>query len=348
MRTPHYNFHVRKPVVLITGAGGEIGHGLIARLAERGDRAIVTLDVSRLDASIAGHVDREVTGSILDRAVLERLLAEFQVELVFHLAALLSTRSEFTPVTAHQVNVEGTLNLLEFAQHEAASHGRPVVFMYPSSIAAYGLPDRAAKEAAGKVKEDEWAHPTTMYGCNKLYCEQLGTYYARHYKQLAAEVASGRVDFRCVRFPGLISALTVPSGGTSDYAPEMIHAAAKGEPYSCFVRPDTRIPFMAMPDGIEALMALASAPRGALTRTAYNVAAFNPSAEEICRAVLAAFPDAKVRWETDEKRQGILDSWPAAVDDSAARRDWGFAPRYDFERAFNEYLVPTIRQRYAR
>ena len=142
--------------------------------------------------------------------------------------------------------------------------------------------------------------------------------------------------------------MTVPSGGTSDYAPEMIHAAAKGEPYSCFVRPDTKIPFMAMPDAVEALMTLASAPRRQLTRTAYNVAAFNPSAEEICRAVVAAFPDARIEWEADEKRQGILDSWPAAVDDSAARRDWGFAPRYDFDRAFNEYLVPTIRKSYAR
>jgi nucleoside-diphosphate-sugar epimerase len=339
---------VRKPVVLITGAGGEIGHGLIERISRQPQRAIVTLDLARLDASIAPLVDREITGSILDRPLLERVLAEYQVELVFHLAALLSTRSEFTPVTAHQVNVEGTLNLLEFAQHQAESHGRPVVFMYPSSIAAYGVPGREAKAAAGKVKEDEWAHPTTMYGCNKLYCEQLGTYYARHYKQLAAESAAGRVDFRCVRFPGLISAVTVPSGGTSDYAPEMIHAAAKGEPYSCFVRPDTRIPFMAMPDGVEALMRLASSSRQKLTRTAYNVAAFNPSAEEICAAVLEAFPDSQIRWATDDKRQGILDSWPADVDDSAARRDWGFAPRYDFERAFNEYLVPTIRHRYSR
>ena len=93
-----------------------------------------------------------------------------------------------------------------------------------------------------------------MYGCNKLYCEHLGRYYARHYKQLAAETLSGKVDFRCVRFPGLISAVTVPSGGTSDYAPEMLHAAAQGKPYACFVRPDTRIPFMAMPDGVEALL----------------------------------------------------------------------------------------------
>ncbi len=305
----------------------------------------MTLDVSPLDADVGRLVDREITGSILDRAVLERILAEYRVELVFHLAALLSTRSEFTPVTAHQVNVEGTLNLLEFAQHEAESHGQRVVFIYPSSIAAYGLPSVADKARAGRVKEDEWTHPRTMYGCNKLYCEQLGHYYARYYKQLAAEAASGRVDFRCVRFPGLISALTVPSGGTSDYAPEMIHAAAQGEAYGCFVRPDTRIPFMAMPDGVDALLTLAAAPRDALSRTAYNVGAFNPSAEEIRDVVLTAFPDATITWENDVKRQGIVDSWPADVDDSAARDDWGFAPRYDFHRAFSEYLIPTIRDR---
>ncbi len=338
---------MRKPVILITGADGEIGHGLIERLARQRERALVTLDVSRLDPAIAGKVDREITGSILDRGLLERVLAEFEVDLIFHLAALLSTRAEFTPVAAHQVNVGGTLNLLEFAQHEAESHGRPVVFMYPSSIAAYGLPDVGTKARVGKVKEDDWTHPTTMYGCNKLYCELLGTYFARHYKQLAAETAIGRVDFRCVRFPGLISATTVPSGGTSDYAPEMIHAAARGEPYGCFVRGDTRIPFMAMPDAVEALLTFAAAPRTRLTRSAYNVTAFNPSAEEIRQVVLEAFPAATITWQNDRKRQRIVDSWPADVDDSAARRDWGFAPRYDFGSAFSEYLIPTIRKRYA-
>jgi len=338
---------MRKPVVVITGAGGEIGHGLIDRLAEQGDRRIVTIDVSRLEDSIARKVDREITGSIVDKALLERVMAEFEVDRIFHLAALLSTRSEFTPVAAHEVNVEGTLHLLEFAQHEAESHGRPVVFIYPSSIAAYGLPSLQVKSDAGRVSEDQYLHPTTMYGCNKLYCEMLGDYYARHYKQLAAETASGRVDFRCVRFPGLISALTVPSGGTSDYAPEMIHAAAKGEAHACFVRPDTRIPFMAMPDGIEALLRLAAAPRDRLQRTAYNVGAFNPSAEQIRDVVLSAFPGAAITFAVDRKRQAIVDSWPEDVDDSAARRDWDFQPRYDFARAFSEYLIPTIRKRYA-
>ena len=134
--------------------------------------------------------------------------------------------------------------------------------------------------------------------------------------------------------------MTVPSGGTSDYAPEMIHAAAKGEAYPCFVRPDTRIPFMAMPDGVEALLALAAAPRERLTRTAYNLSAFSPSAEAIRDEVIAAFPDASITWSTDLKRQGIVDSWPEDVDDSAARRDWGFAPAYDFDRAFQQYLDP--------
>jgi nucleoside-diphosphate-sugar epimerase len=128
----------------------------------------------------------------------------------------------------------------------------------------------------------------------------------------------------------------------------MIHAAAQGQPYACFVRPDTRIPFMAMPDGVEALLQLAAAPKARLTRTAYNVAAFNPSADEIREIVLKAFPAAQIAWQTDAKRQGIVDSWPADVDDTAARRDWGFAPRYDFERAFSEYLIPQIRERYVR
>jgi nucleoside-diphosphate-sugar epimerase len=197
------------------------------------------------------------------------------------------------------------------------------------------------------VREDDYNHPTTMYGCNKLYCEQLGRYYARHYKQLAAVRPAGQVDFRGLRFPGLISAVTVPSGGTSDYASEMIHAAAGGEPYRCFVRPDTRIPFMAMPDGVEALLKLIAAPRERLTRTVYNVAAFSPTAAEIRDEVEAAFPRAQITTAVDERRQAIVDSWPAEVDDGAARRDWGFAPEYDFTRAFRDYLIPTIRRRYA-
>lgn len=338
---------MRKPVVLITGASGEIGHGLIDRLSGDPARGIVTLDLAPLDPALSRKVQREVIGSILDRGALDRILAEFDVDRIFHLAALLSTRSEFSPLTAHEVNVEGTLRLLEFAQREAESHGRPVQFLYPSSIAAFGLPSLEAKAQAGRVPEDRFTEPRTMYGCNKLYCELLGHYYAHHYKQLSAEPQSGRVDFRGVRFPGLISAVTVPSGGTSDYAPEMIHAAAKGEPYACFVRPDTRIPFMAMPDGVQALLALSAAPRDRLSRTTYNLGAFAPTAEEIRAEVLRAFPAAAISYAVDERRQGIVDSWPGDVDDAAARHDWGFAPRFGFQAAFRDYLIPEIKKRYA-
>jgi nucleoside-diphosphate-sugar epimerase len=337
---------MRKPVVLMTGAGGEIGHALIDRFA-KSDAAIITLDVNPLDREVARSVSREFTGSICDTSLLERMLAEFEVDCVYHLAALLSTRAEFTPITAHHVNVEGTLNLLEFAQRQGESHGRSVTFIYPSSIATYGVPDPAAKARAAPVHEDEYLHPTTMYGCNKLYAEELGRYYAKHYKQLSVD-STPHVDFRAVRFPGLISAVTQPAGGTSDYASEMIHAAARGEAYACFVRPDTRIPFMAMPDASEALMKLAAAPRNKLRRTAYNVTAFSVSAAEIRDVVAAAFPGAAIAYKIDEKRQGIVDSWPADVDDSAARADWGFEPAYDFERAFREYLIPTISRRYTR
>jgi nucleoside-diphosphate-sugar epimerase len=333
---------VRRPVILITGAGGEIGHGLVTRLAASGS-VIVTLDLRPLDGTLAPLVSREFTGSITDISLLDRILAEFEVDRIYHLAALLSTRAEFTPTTAHTVNVEGTLNLLEFAQREGESHGRPVVFVYPSSIAAYGLPDLATKMRVGSVREDEYTHPTTMYGCNKLYCEQLGRYYARHYKQLSAD-GGRRVDFRAVRFPGLISAVTTPSGGTSDYAPQMIHEAVRDGRYECFVRPDTTIPFMAMPDAIDALLAVADASRSALTRTEYNLRAFNPSAAEIREEVLKACPGAVISFVVDEKRQAIIDTWPADVDDSAARDDWGFNPMYDFKGAFHEYLIPTLRR----
>ena len=335
---------MRKPVVLITGAGGEIGHALVTGLAGS-ETGIITLDVNPLDATLAPLVQREFTGSVTDANLLDRILAEFEVECVFHLAALLSTRAEFTPLAAHQVNVGGTLALLEFAQKEGESHGRPVVFVYPSSIAVYGLPDLQTKASAGRVREDEYQHPTTMYGCNKLYCEELGRYYARHYKQLSVDLIP-RVDFRSVRFPGLISATTRPSGGTSDYAPEMIHAAAKGEPYACFVRPNTVIPFMAMPDAVGALRRLAAAPRARLSRTSYNLTAFSRSAADIREIVAGAFPEAEITYKIDAKRQGIVDSWPADVDDAAARADWGFSPDYDFDRAFRRYLIPTISHYY--
>jgi threonine 3-dehydrogenase len=244
------------------------------------------------------------------------------------------------------VNVEGTMYLLKLAIEQSRWHGASVKFLFPSSIAVYGLPTVAVKKQAGKVKENEWTFPITMYGCNKLYCEHLGRYYSTHYRQLAADTEKGGVDFRSIRFPGLISAVTVPSGGTSDYAPEMLHAAAQGKSYTCFVREDVRIPFMAMPDAIGAILKLEHMSREMLSRTVYNITSFSPSAKEIRDIVFREFKGADITFKPDMKRQVIVDSWPEDIDDSAARRDWGFAPEFSQTRAFSEYLIPGIRKRY--
>jgi len=339
--------HIRKPAILISGANGEMGHGLITRMAADGNHDIIALDVRPLDENLQRLCRAGVIGDILEPRLLERLQSEYEIHCVYHLAALLSTRAEFTPEAAHRVNVEGTINLLKMAIEQSRWHGEVVTFMFPSSIAVYGLPNLAAKQRAGKVRETEWNYPTTMYGCNKLYCEHLGRYYSSHYRQLAADnTPRGGIDFRSIRFPGLISAITVPSGGTSDYAPEMLHAAAQNKSYACFVREDVRIPFMAMPDAITALLKLQNAPRRQLTQTVYNIGSFSPSAGEIRALTQRAFSNANITFRPDDKRQAIVDSWPAEVDDAAARRDWGWAPEYDQARAFEEYLIPGIRERY--
>jgi threonine 3-dehydrogenase len=338
----------RKPVVLVTGAGGEMGHGLITRLAELGTFDILALDRKPLEPELSGRCTAALVGDVLDSYLLERLRGEFEISAVFHLAALLSTRAEFVPETAHEVNVQGTLGLLRLAVEEARSHGRPVKFLFPSSIAVYGVPDLSTKREVGKIVEREWLLPVTMYGCNKLYCEHLGRYFARHYHQLAVQAEPSGVDFRAIRFPGLISAFTEPSGGTSDYASEMIHAAAQDRPYACFVRDDTRIPFMAMPDAITALLTLLDASRESVTPSAYNVAGFSASAGELAALVRQAFPRAEITFVPDRRRQAILDSWPEDVDDTRARHDWNFQVAHDLKRTFAEYLLPNIMRRYSR
>jgi threonine 3-dehydrogenase len=337
---------MRKRIILITGANGEVGHGLIQQLADSRDQfPIVALDLKTLDRPLRPIVDRMVVGDILDMKLLETLSTEYEIDTIYHLAALLSTASEFHPENAHRVNVQGTVNLLKLSIDQGMLRGRPVKFIFASSIAAYGIPDLETKRSAGTVQEDQFLNPITMYGCNKLYCEHLGQYYAKHYQQLSATKPIG-VDFRCVRFPGLISALTMPTGGTSDYAPEMLHAAAQGKSYASFVREDTTIPFMVMPDAIKALLLLAQAPRESLRRYVYNVTSFSRSAEQLANTVKAAFPGIQITFEPSDARQVIVDSWPSALDDSAARRDWSWAPDYDLDRAFNSYLIPTIVKRY--
>jgi nucleoside-diphosphate-sugar epimerase len=338
---------MRKKVILITGANGEVGHGLIEQMhALEAKPNVVVIDIRGMDESKMPLIDTCIVGDILDYDLLDNLMSEYEIDTIYHLAALLSTHSEFRPEAAHRVNVQGTVNLLQLAIEQARWRAKPVKFIFPSSIAVYGVPNLETKAKLPPLKEDQYTMPTTMYGCNKLYCEHLGRYYASHYRQLAVTPEPYGVDFRSVRFPGLISAITMPSGGTSDYAPEMLHAAAQGKPYVSFVRPDTTIPFMAMPDAIKALLTLADAPREKLTQAVYNVSSFSLSAADVAELVKKAFPEAEITYEPSSGRQNIVDSWPADIDDSAARRDWGWSPEYDVNRAFHEYLIPTIRQHY--
>lgn len=328
-------------ITLITGASGEIGHGLLSSLGPVEADRLVALDLSPLDPRLVGLCHEFVQGDVLDQALLEDLARRYRISRIFHLAAVLSARAEHDPRTAHRVNVEGTFNLFQLGLDQAERRGAAVKFVFPSSIAVYGLPSLEAKLASSPLDEETFCAPATIYGANKLYCEHLGRYFSG---SASRGVGRAGLDFRAIRFPGLISADTLPTGGTSDYGPEMLHHAAKGQPYRCFVRPDTRLPFMAMPDAVKALTRLADAT--SLRRSVYNVTSFSPSAEEIHRLVLEFFPSAQVSYEPDTRRQAIVDSWPASVDDRAAREDWGWAPDYDLRGAFEEYLIPAVSRRY--
>ena len=332
--------------VLVTGACGEIGQALVQELAKRGGYEIVTSDLAPLPDSIKELVKEHVQGDLVYKV---KIFYDYDFEVIFHLAASLSSKAEIATEEAHRINVEGTMQLLMLAAYRSEKYGKAVKFLFPSSIAAYGMPNLEAKKNAGAVKEEDWDYPHTMYGCNKLYCEKLGMYYSKYHGQKHLDDNPPVfMDFRALRFPGLISAFTLPSGGTSDYGPEMLHAAAQGVDYACFVRPDTKISFMAMPDAIKSLLMVMDAPREELSTNVYNVAAFALTAEEFSERALKAFPQAKISYDSNPRRQGIVDSWPEDIDDARARKDWGWKPDYDVDRFFEEYFLPEIRKRYGK
>lgn len=330
--------------VLVTGACGEIGQALVQGLSKRGNYKIITADMAPLPEDIRGLVSEHVQGDLLYKI---KTFYDRDFNIIFHLAASLSSKAEIASEEAHRINVDGTMQLLMLAAYRSEKYKRAVKFLFPSSIAAYGMDTLAVKSSAGYVKEDEYNTPHTMYGCSKLYCEKLGMYYSHYSGQRHLDPSPPVMpDFRALRFPGLISAFTLPSGGTSDYGPEMLHAAAQGEPYECFVREDTKISFMAMPDAIKSLLALMDAPRAELSHVVYNVAAFALTAGEFRDRALNAFPGAQITFKPNPRRQGIVDSWPEDVDDSLARKDWGWDPDYDTDAFFDDYFLPEIRKRY--
>jgi len=332
--------------VLVTGACGEIGQALVQGLAKRGGYRIVTADFMPLPDSIKALSTEHVQGDLVYKI---KTFYDYDFDIIFHLAASLSSKAEVATEEAHRINVEGTMQLLMLAAYRAEKYNKAVKFLFPSSIAVYGMADIKEKIKAGVVKEEDWNTPHTMYGCNKLYCEKLGMYYGKYYGQKHLDVnPPTMLDFRAIRFPGLISAFTLPSGGTSDYGPEMLHAAAQGKPYACFVREDTKISFMAMPDAIKSLLMLMDVPREKLTNNVYNIAAFALTADEFRQRAVKAFPDAQISFESNPRRQGIVDSWPEDVDDSLARADWDWKPDCDADRFFDDYFLPEIRKRYGK
>ncbi len=307
--------------ILVTGAGGQVGLDLIEELRRRGHE-VHGSDVAprpapeRLEPSVPWHA-LDVT----DAARVSGLVRELELDRIYHLAAILSARGEEDPQRTYAVNQHGTYHVLEACRLHGVAQ-----LVYTSTIAVYGpgLP--------GRVGDDVPLHPTTMYGVTKVAGELLGEYYQERYG----------IDVRGVRFPGLISA-SLPGGGTSDYALYMYVEGVRQGRYQAFCRPDTRIPLMYMPDGIRALAELPEAPRDGLHRCIYNIAAFSPTARQIADSVATAIPGVKIDFVPDLPRQAILDSWPDVLDDTAARADWDWAPRFDLDQMTAD-LVPRIRR----
>lgn len=297
--------------IVVTGAGGQIGRELVEALTAAG-HAVVATDLKPPEP---GWRQLDVT----DAKAVRSLFAEEAPEVVFHLAAILSAAGEANPQKTYQVNQDGTVNVLEACREHGVRQ-----LMFTSSIAVYGpgLPD--------PTPEDVPLSPATMYGITKVAGELLGGYYARKYG----------LDVRGVRFPGLISA-SLPGGGSSDYALFMYVDGLRTGAYEAFCRADTRIPLMYMTDAVRALIELSAAPRERLTRHIYNVAAFSPTAAEIAASVTRALPDVRITFRADPRRQAILDSWPKALDDAAARTDWNWRAQYELEQMTRD-LLPKI------
>lgn len=310
--------------ILLTGAGGQIGHDLIGALVASG-HDVVSTDLAPRPPSHAHAGGAWQRLDVTDAAATVALFMEVKPDLVFHLAAILSARGEQDPRLAYDVNQTGTWNVLEACRR--AKVGRLV---FTSSIAVFGPPPSGP--LPDPTPDDVALHPTTMYGVTKVSGELLCEYYRAKFD----------IDCRGVRFPGLISA-AMPGGGSSDYALFMYVDGVRKNGYEAFARADTRIPLMYMPDGVRALLELAMADRSKLTRAIYNIAAFSPRADEIAASVNTVLPDAKFTFKPDPVRQGILDSWPKALDDAAARNDWGWKAKYDLD-AMTQDLVPKIRR----
>ena len=321
-------------MILITGINGEMGSALIQKLSKLGKQDIIGLDIRSIDIKIKPYLKKIYVGDIKDKELIKKIFLENKITEIYHLAAILSTKSESIPFLSHQINVDGFLNLMS----EIKDSDALIKFFFASSIAIYSL----NKKNASAINEDEFCNPNNMYGCNKLYCEKLGTYFSQH-----SELVNN-LDFRSIRFSGIISANTLPQGGTSDYAPEMIHQAIQNKNYTCFVKPHSCIPFMVMPDAIDAIVSIMSADKQSLSRDVYHIQAFAPTVEDIYKKIISYFPSFKLDYEINTRRQTLIDSWPSNLNQKAAKNDWNWSPKYNFDSAFDNYLIPKITDYYSK
>ncbi|MCF6291529.1 MAG: NAD-dependent epimerase/dehydratase family protein [Desulfobacterales bacterium] len=309
--------------ILVTGATGQFGTALTQALRERyGTGKVIAAGHKRNPAPCLLKSGPYLTLDVRERNRLMKIVREFGIDTIYHLAALLSVRAEEDPERAWDVNVNGLRNVLEVARHRSCA-----VFQ-PGSIGASG--PAAPRD---KIPQLTNRRPATMYGVTKVTGELLCNYYSHRY----------RVNARVVRFPGLISHETMPGGGITDYAVEMFLAALAEKEYTCFLAPDTLLDMMYMPDAVRAAIAVMEARPEALgDRNAFNVSAMAFTPEELAAAIREHVPGFKVSYEVDPVRQAIADSWPNRVDDGAAPGQWDWQPEYDLETTTREMLEKLI------
>ncbi len=310
--------------ILVTGALGQIGSELVSALRERyGPEHVVASDIRVAPAGMDSEGPFQLIDCTSQRQIQEAV-RRYHVDTIYHLAALLSAVAEQKPQVAWDVNMGGVYRVLEVAREN-----RCAVFV-PSSIGAFGPstpPDR--------TPQDTIQRPTTMYGVTKVAGELLCDYYHHRFG----------VDTRGVRFPGIISHVAPPGGGTTDYAVEIYYDAIRHGRYTCFLAADTRLDMMYMPDAIKAAIEVMEAdPTRLRHRNAFNVAAMNFTPEQVADAIRRHIPGFRIGYAVDPVRQGIADSWPRSLDDSAARAEWGWQPTYDLDGMTADMLTQLRRK----
>lgn len=306
--------------ILVIGANGQIGSELVEALATQyGADNVIAADIS--PNSLYGAKIYEVI-DVLNTARLAEVVEKYTVTQVYQLAALLSATGEQAPLKAWTLNMDGLLNILELARIRGEA-GKPLKIFWPSSIAAFGPNTPAVNTPQYTVMD-----PSTIYGISKLAGERLCEYYFQKYG----------VDVRSIRYPGIISYKSPPGGGTTDYAIAIFHSALRGESYECFLEAETTLPMIYMPDAIRATISLMDAPASKLCiRSSYNVAGLSFNPRELALAIKQNLPDFDIHYAPDS-RQAIAATWPQSLDDSAARKDWGWQAEIGMTKLVNDML----------